>query len=74
MSDDSEELAYEYTIPLEEVDGVEQPSYEPTLEGEVLKKHYNTSSYILVQTEAVPHYHMDSVDVIVEEVPKEDYK
>lgn len=66
-------MAYKYTIPLEERDGVESPAYEPNYNGDVLLNRYRVSTLEVVQTEATPHYHKDSVNVQVEKVDKSEY-
>lgn len=68
------DTVYKYTVPLEDDRGVERPAYDSALGGDVLHKEYTTTSYIVVCTESKPHFHKDSVNVDVEEVPAEGYQ
>jgi hypothetical protein len=68
-----EETAYKYESPLESNDGAEVPAYDSALEGDVLHREYTTTSFVVVCAESKPHFHKDSVNVGVEEVPKGKY-
>ena len=64
---------YKYTIPLEPITGVDRPLHDVNTNGDVYKVHYRSTNVVVVQSEATPHYHKDSVNVKVEEVDLEDY-
>jgi|APHM01.1.fsa_nt_gi hypothetical protein len=70
-ADDS--TGYKYTVPLETVGGVEQPTYQVAGSAEVLDARYTAGSYVAVTNGAVPHLHKDSVDVTVERVDTSEY-
>jgi len=67
------DTAYKYTVPLEVVDGVATPIYDVSTSGEVLYSKVGTDVYVVVQTDSTPHYHKDSINVGVQEVPRDDY-
>lgn len=66
-------MAYKYRIPLSRLEGVDRPLYSPNSRGDVLYMLVSSTYLEIVQTEASPHFHKDSVNVQVEEVNKEEY-
>jgi len=72
MSDDS--TVYKYSVPLTEENGASKPMYAPSLDGELYERRYKANALIIVQDDPIPHFHKDSVNVVVEKVDKNDYK
>lgn len=63
---------FRYTIPLDTTGSVDNPVYEPTYSGHVVKNHFQPQRLVIVQSEAVPHYHKDSVNITVDEINEDD--
>jgi len=70
----SESTVYKYLIPLDNTGGTSSPTYNVSGNGETLSVRIKSTEVELVCTEACPHFHRDSVNVGVEEVPREDYE
>lgn len=74
MVEEDEEEIYRYVVPLETEGNTSTPAYDPTYKGETLVCRYKSNVLVIVQTEATPHFHKDSVNVKVEEVDREDFE
>lgn len=69
----SQETAYKYIVPLEEIGGVERPAYSTSGGGETLQSLIRPQVKVVVSTESIPHLHKDSVNVQVSEVPLSEF-
>lgn len=67
-----EDTVYHYQIPLETVDGVTQPIYKPSVNGEQYLYHYGTMHLHIIQENGAGHLHTSNVDAIVNEISKKD--
>jgi hypothetical protein len=70
---ETSEYIYRYEIPLDTTGDVDGPLYDASGSGKVLRKKYASDRLILVQTEASPHFHKDSVNVCFEKVTNSEY-
>lgn len=66
------EKLYRYTIPGSHEVGLCEPDYDIKTNGEVRDVTYTANDVSVVQTEATPHYHKDSVNVTVEKISESD--
>lgn len=69
-----EDKGYKYLIPLDKTASADVPLYSPGSSAEVVNTYYGAQYFELVQDQATPHFHKDSVDVEVEEVDLNDYR
>lgn len=70
---EAEVTAYKYSIPLEDDEGTESPTYSTPDMSECLDVTYAANHYVIVVEDAIPQLHKDSVNVGVQEVPIGDF-
>lgn len=69
-----EGILYRYVVPLDTSGEADEPRYDPTYGDNIYVNRFTAGSLVIVQEEAIPQYHKDSVAVEVEEVPKDEYE